>query len=234
MEKITKTDEKVAFITEMNLTLANAVRRSVNEIPILAIEEVDMYKNDSALYDEVLAHRIGLVPLKNQKLKEGDSVEFKLSAKANEKSNNVLSGEMGDGVVIDNIPLTILEKDQELEFVARAKQGKGIEHAKYSPGLVYYRILNNVEVGKEAEKQSELAEIFPNVFAFDGKLKVKNAAAFDLEVEDLAEFEGIKVTPTDKIVFSIESWGQIEAGEIFTDAIKILSKNLDEVAKELK
>lgn len=234
MEKITKTDEKVAFITEMDLTLANAVRRSVNEIPILAIDEVDLYKNDSALYDEVLAHRIGLVPLKNQKLKEGDSVEFKLSAKANEKSNMVLSGEMGEGVVIDNIPLTILEKDQELEFVARAKQGKGIEHAKYSPGLVYYRILNKVEVGKEAEKQSELAEIFPNAFTFDGKLKVKNEWAFDLEVEDLAEFDGIKVTPTDKIVFSIESWGQIEAGEIFTDAIKILSKNLDEVAKVLK
>jgi DNA-directed RNA polymerase subunit D len=234
MEKITKTDEKVAFISNMNLTLANAIRRSANEIPILAIDEVDIYKNDSALYDEVLAHRIGLVPLKNQKLKEGDSVDFKLVAKANDKMNEVLSGEMGDGIVIDSIPLTILEKDQELEFVARAKQGKGIEHAKYSPGLVYYRILNKVEIGKDGEKRSELAEIFPQAFTFDGKLKVKNEWAFDLDIEDLAEFDGIKITPTDKIVFSIESWGQIDAGEIFMDAVKVLNKNLDEVAKELK
>ena len=61
---ISKDKEKLAFKTDMNETLANAIRRSVFEIPMLSIEEVEFMKNDSALYDEVIAHRLGLLPLK--------------------------------------------------------------------------------------------------------------------------------------------------------------------------
>lgn len=235
MDKITKTNEKIAFASDMSLSLANAIRRSVNEIPILAIDEVDIYKNDSALYDEVLAHRMGLVPLKNQKVKDGDHIELKLSVKANNKKIDVLSGDFGEMSVISDLPLVILEKDQEVEVVAKARQGKAVEHLKFSPGLVYYRILNKIEIGKEAEKRQELASLYPEVFSVEaGKLKVKNSWAFDLDVEDLQEFEGIKVTPTEDLVFFIESWGQILAAEIFEDAVKALNKNLDEVAKALK
>jgi DNA-directed RNA polymerase subunit D len=234
MDKIIKTENKVVFTSDMDLTLANAIRRSANEIPILAVEEVDIYKNDSALYDEVLAHRIGLVPLKNQKVKDGDFVEMKLKVKANGQRTDVLSGGFGEMSVYDAIPLTILEKNQEVEVVAKAKQGRGVEHSKFSPGLLFYRNLNKVVIGKEAEKKKELAEIYPNLFQFDGKLKVKNEWAIDSEVEDLSDFEGIEVTPTDGIVYTIESWGQMSASEIFLDAIKALDKNLDEVAKKLK
>jgi DNA-directed RNA polymerase subunit D len=235
MKKITKTDEKVAFTTDMNLTLANAIRRSAGEIPILAIDEVDIYKNDSALYDEVLAHRMALIPLKNQKTKEGEFVEMKLNVQAKGQQISVLSGEFGNDVVYAEIPLVILDKDQEVEVVARARQGKAIEHSKFSPGAVYYRILNKIDITKDGEKRQELAELYPSAFSFEGgKLKVENEWAFDLEVEDLKEFAGIKVTPTEEIVFSIESWGQIPAEEIFEGAVKALNKNLDEVTKALK
>lgn len=235
MKKIIKTDEKIVFTTDMSMTLANAIRRSVNEIPVLAIDEIDIYKNDSALYDEVLAHRMALVPLKNQKVKEGDHVELKLSVKANNKKIDVLSGDFGELSVYEGLPLTILEKDQEVEVVAKARQGKGVEHSKFSPGFVYYRILNKIDIGKDAEKRQELASLYPEVFSVDaGKLKVKNEWAFDLEVGDLKEFEGIKVTPTDEIVFFIESWKQIDADEMFDSAVKALNKNLDEVTKALK
>ncbi len=235
MKKIIKTDEKIVFTTDMSLTLANAIRRSVNEVPILAIEEIDIYKNDSALYDEVLAHRMALVPLKNQKVKEGDFVELKLSVKANNKKIDVLSGDFGEMSVYEGLPLTILEKDQEVEVVAKAKQGRGVEHSKFSPGFIYYRILNEIKIEKEAEKKQELASLYPEAFTVEaGKLKVKNDWAFDLEVEDLKEFDGIKVTPTNEIVFFVESWKQIDADELFDSAVKALNKNLDEVAKTLK
>jgi len=235
MKKIIKNDEKAVFTTDMNLTLANAIRRSAGEIPILAIDEVDIYKNDSALYDETLAHRMAFVPLKNQKTKEGDFVEMKLNVQAKGQQIPVLSGSFGDNVVYDEIPLVILEKDQEVEVVARAKQGKAVEHSKFAAGLVYYRILNKIEINKEGEKRQELAELYPNAFSFEGgKLKVVNDWAFDLEVEDLKEFSGIKTIPTDEIVFYIESWGQIPAEDIFEGAIKALNKNLDEVTKALK
>ena len=59
-----KSDDKISFTTDINISLVNAIRRSVNEIPILAIDELEITKNDSALYDELIAHRAGLIPLK--------------------------------------------------------------------------------------------------------------------------------------------------------------------------
>jgi len=235
IKKIIKTDEKVVFLSDMNVTLANALRRSANEIPILAIDEVDIYKNDSALYDEVLAHRMALIPLKNRKVKDGEFVEMKLSVKANGKQMEVLSGEFGDDSVIADLPLTIIDKNQEVTVVAKAKQGKGVEHSKYSPGLVFYKLLSKIDISKEAEKRQELAAIYPEVFSFEaGKLTVKNDWKFDLDVSDLKEFEGIKVTPTEDIVYTIESYGQIPSEDIFEGAIKALGKNLEEVSKALK
>lgn len=235
MEKIYEKNNKIVFKTDMNVTLANALRRSANEIPILAVDEVDIYKNDSALYDEIIAHRIGLIPLKNQKLKEDEAIEMKLSVKADGQLKEVLSKDLGKEVAYENIPIVILDKQQEIEIVAKARQGKGTQHAKFSPGLLSYRNYNKVEVGKEAEKSEELAEMYPEVFSFEGgKLKVKNEAALDIDPENLEEFKGIKVTPTEDLVYSIESWGQIDAEEIFKDAVKALNKNLDELSKELK
>ena len=60
MEIIQKTAEKLILRMPANESLANAIRRSVSEVPTLAIEEVEIFKNDSALYDEMLAHRLGL------------------------------------------------------------------------------------------------------------------------------------------------------------------------------
>ena len=81
MEKIIKTPEELSVITNMNVSLANAIRRSVGEIPILAIVEADIYQNDSALYDEIIAHRLGLIPIKNQKMGKDQFVEMKLKGK---------------------------------------------------------------------------------------------------------------------------------------------------------
>ncbi|KAK8740116.1 hypothetical protein OTU49_003047 [Cherax quadricarinatus] len=48
-----------------NISLVNAYRRIIlAEVPTMAIEKVYMYNNTSIVQDEVLAHRLGLVPLK--------------------------------------------------------------------------------------------------------------------------------------------------------------------------
>src|ERR1041385_4398946 len=42
----------------------NALRRVLlSEVPKLAIDKVTFYDNTSALFDEILAHRIGLIPI---------------------------------------------------------------------------------------------------------------------------------------------------------------------------
>jgi len=44
--------------------IANALRRILlSDIPSMAIEKVYMYQNTSIMQDEVLAHRLGLLPL---------------------------------------------------------------------------------------------------------------------------------------------------------------------------
>jgi DNA-directed RNA polymerase I and III subunit RPAC1 len=49
----------------IDTSVANAFRRILlAEIPTLAIEDVFIYQNTSVIQDEVLAHRLGLIPLK--------------------------------------------------------------------------------------------------------------------------------------------------------------------------
>ena len=67
MKILEKTDEKIVFIEEIDESLANAIRRSALEIPILSIDEIEFRKNDSVLYDEVMGLRLGLIPLENPK-----------------------------------------------------------------------------------------------------------------------------------------------------------------------
>lgn len=235
MEKIEKTPEKITFVSDMNVSLANAIRRSVDEIPILAIDEADIYKNDSVLYDEIIAHRLGLVPLKNQKLKADQNVEMKLSVKGTEEGKEIFAGELGDLVVHPEMPLVLVGTNQEVELVARAKVGKGINHAKFSPGIIFYKHLAKIKIVGEGEKQSELAEIYPEVFEMFGeKLKVKDASACDLDQEDMESYPGVTIGFDDNIVFTIESWGQLDAKDMFTDACKALKGNLSEVSKVIK
>ena len=57
---------KISFLVKgISPYFANTIRRAiVEEVPTLAIENVEFRKNSSILYDEMVAHRLGLVPLK--------------------------------------------------------------------------------------------------------------------------------------------------------------------------
>ena len=235
METITKTAEEISFITDINVTLANAIRRSVGEIPILAIDECDIYKNDSVLYDEVISHRLGLLSLKNQKMKSDQTVEMKLKVKGKGEGGEVLASELAGDIIYPETPIVLLAEGQQLELVARARAGKGVDHAKFMPGLAYYKHLPKIKISGEGERQSELAELYPEAFEMFGeKVRVKSAAACDLDEDDVKEYPGVEISFDDKLVFTIESWGQIEAEEIFTEACKALKGNLSEVVKAIK
>lgn len=52
-------------LTHIDTSIANAFRRiMISEVPSVAAEAIYMFMNTSVIQDEVLAHRIGLIPLK--------------------------------------------------------------------------------------------------------------------------------------------------------------------------
>ena len=66
IELLNQNKEKLSLlIKEVNPTLINTFRRLIiDEVPVMAIREVEFVNNSSALYDEMLSHRLGLIPLK--------------------------------------------------------------------------------------------------------------------------------------------------------------------------
>jgi DNA-directed RNA polymerase I and III subunit RPAC1 len=60
-----KTDDKLVFdMIGVDAPVANAFRRvMISEVPTVAIEWISVVKNTSIIQDEVLAHRVGLIPI---------------------------------------------------------------------------------------------------------------------------------------------------------------------------
>ena len=58
-------DETVEFdLSGVDVSFANALRRiMLAEVPTMAIETVYVEQNEGVVQDEVLAHRLGLVPI---------------------------------------------------------------------------------------------------------------------------------------------------------------------------
>ena len=217
---------------DANESLANALRRTVVEVPVLAIDEVEIYKNDSALYDEVLAHRLGLIPLKTESnMTEKTSVEFKLTKKG---PCTVYSGDLnGSGeVVFDKIPLTILGDDGKLELVATAKLGKGLDHAKYIPGLCYYRHILEIT---SSPKIDSIIKASKGLIKAEKKGSKWVCDLLEGEIEDVIIAAGKEaISNSSEILFVIESFGNMPAKDILAKTIKALSANLAEFEKEIK
>jgi DNA-directed RNA polymerase subunit D len=242
-----KKNNKLRIVLDVNESLANAIRRCVNKIPILAIEDVEIHKNDSALYDEILAHRLGLIPIKsNRKLEEikdgeKDSVKNQIQIVLKKTGPcTVYSDDLkGDiEIIYEQMPLTLLDKNQEIEIIAFAKLGVGEKHAKYSPGLAYYRNITEIKI-KNLEKFEKNLEKFEKKLLNEKSNLKKGDVLLCTEDEDYIESifdkEDVEITfPENKLVLFIESWGQISPQEIFNESVKKLNSEIKSVVKKIK
>ena len=133
---------------------ANALRRfAISEVPCMPIYEIVIHENASVLYDEILAHRLGLIPLTTDlegyilpqdcdcKTSLGYTkcrVLLVLDAVATDEVKTIYSGDLvsEDTRVkpyVDNIPIIKLAPSQKIKLEAYAKLGKGRHHAKWQP-----------------------------------------------------------------------------------------------------
>lgn len=135
-------------------TIANAIRRIlISDVPTMAIEKVYMYQNTSIMQDEVLAHRLGLIPLRadprlfNWKDKdapdegtEHDTLEFSLSVRCR---RNPIASEPGELPYKDHHVYT-----KHIQWIPKGTQ----EDRLVSPGPVEDDILiNKMRPGHEMD-----------------------------------------------------------------------------------
>ena len=67
----TRIGEEFIFSLKAPISFSNAIRRiMISEVPTFAIEDVYIYENSSSMDDEILAHRLGLIPIKGKPLLE--------------------------------------------------------------------------------------------------------------------------------------------------------------------
>jgi len=131
-------------LSEASIAFANAIRRiAMSQLQVMGIDTVTFYENDSALFDEYIANRIGLVPLESPDgYTEKDVVLFSLdkSGPGIVYSKSLKSSDAKVKVANKNIPLMSLSDGQSLRLEAKARLGTGKEHAKYQAGMVTYDI----------------------------------------------------------------------------------------------
>lgn len=124
-------------IAGVDLDIVNSLRRvMISEVPTLAIEEVLVKHNTTILPDEMIAHRLGLIPLTDTDLKEATFILN--SREQSDKVKTVYSDDlivMTDNVapVYEKIPILKLCKGQYVELKAVARRGIGYDHSKWSP-----------------------------------------------------------------------------------------------------
>ncbi len=150
-----KTKEgKMGLSVEMkgaSLSFANAMRRiMMSEIPTDAIEEVEIKENNSALQDEILAHRLGLIPLKGI-----GKLTLKAEGPTTVKSSDLIAD---SGVKITNkgLPIVELLANQKINLSTKTKTGTGKEHIKWKGAIVSYDYKNEDKINLEIESCSGL------------------------------------------------------------------------------
>ncbi len=255
-----KGNDLVLLLEGITFSQANTLRRlMMNEVPVMAIEDVEFKKNNGILYDEMLALRLGLIPLTT------DLDSYTLPAECTCKGAGCAKCQVqltlvakGPCVVYakdfkskdpkvkpvhPDMPITKLLEGQEIELVATAQLGLGKEHAKWSPGLVYYRqkptLTFTKQIDAEAVGEALKETALDAVTEKGGKLVVDekklllapSADAYTDVSKDIAV-----AYSDDEFVFVVESWGQLAPSDIIDAGLsrmQVYLKELEKLAKAL-
>ncbi len=202
-----KTDITMRFVVKgVDVPFANALRRTMlAEVPSMAIDEVVIIQNSSVLNDEILAHRLGLIPLRTDldsynlpdectcKSEFGCNlcrVSLALEAEATEKTITIYSGNLvseNPNIIpaSNRVPIVKLAPGQKLRLEAYARLGKGEKHAKWQP---------------------------VSVSTYEYQPQTKNG----------------------EFVFNIESTGALPVERVLIEAINILDKKFEDFQKQMR
>lgn len=245
---------RVSFLVkDTTPAFVNAIRRTILEsVPVMAIEDIEFKQNSSVMYDEMIALRIGLIPLKTD-LKsyilpsectcKGEtcakcSTTFTLSAKGpcTVYASDLKSKDPAIVPVYPEMPIVKLLKGQELELDAKAVLGLGRVHSKWVPAFAYYTYEPIIKINNSSSKLAECKDKFPPQI-FEGN-KISEKKIIELNLVDACEGvcdDVVKIDHNDKnFIFTVESFGQLQVKDILKRATEFLGNQAEDFIKSLE
>ncbi|MCP1715559.1 DNA-directed RNA polymerase subunit D [Methanocalculus alkaliphilus] len=260
-------DESVAQFTlsSTSVAFANSLRRSMmGEVPTLAIEDIRIYDNTSVLFDEMLAHRIGMIPLKtdlSRFVRKEDctcegvgcphcQVTFTITV---EGPKTVMSGDMISddpmtGPVEANVPIVKLWGDQKLVLEAVAVLNIGTEHAKWQPTIACgYKEYPVIDVTDRCDGCGMCVDECPRnvlevkgqtVRVVDGKLEACSLCRLCEKAcigTGIGEESAIIIdTDETKFLFVVEGDGSLSARQIVEEGLRYIRTRSDSLVEALQ
>jgi len=247
-----KKGDVLTFILEDSTpAFANALRRiMISEVPTLAIEWVDFHDNSSVMFDEIIAHRLGMIPLKFDPSKFNAPDECKCGGKgcplcqvvfALQKTGPgiALSGDMksSNKTVKPTDPrfqVVQLLKGHNVRLEAIARLGTGDKHAKWQAANASYQYFPKLTGGDCKNASKVVAECPKGAL----KLKYKKVDFGDPILCDLCRkceevcTGDLQVAGDPKtFIFRVESISGLEPSYIVEKAAEILQKKGEEFKK---
>jgi DNA-directed RNA polymerase subunit D len=253
-----KPKKAVLKIEDTKPYFVNSLRRvMLSELPKLAVEDVVIYDNTTALFDEIIAHRLGMIPIptdlsllsfRNECVCKGKgcpncTIRYTLSKEGEGVvySGDLQPAEKSWAITEDKIPIVNLYGDQRLILEVEAVLGRGRDHAKWQAVQApKYRMETTIEFDKKnVNEVKEFVNKLPkNLVEIKGnKLEIKDDKKLYL-LESLIEKENVDfihlTRDPDKVIFSFETDGSFSAKDAILESSKILEKKYVELGKLLK
>jgi len=236
----------------------NSLRRiMISELPKLAVDNVVIYDNTSALFDEIIAHRLSLIPIptdlsllifRDECTCKGKgcpncTVRYTLSkeGKGIVYSGDLQPEEKSWAIKEDKIPIVELFNDQRLILEVEAVLGYGRDHAKWQPVQAPgYKFVPTIEIDKKRINEvKEFINHLPEGIAElkKDKLEIKDETKMPL-FESYLEKEKVDFIKikrdSNKLIFSFETDGSFTAKDALMESSKILAEKYAEFGKLFK
>lgn len=256
IEFLSESENKITFkLTDASYALANSIRRAMKSlVPVLAVDYVDFYVNSSNFYDEMIAHRLALLPIKTDlrrfNMRESCTCEgvgcpncqisFRLNVEGPKVvyAKDFISDDPSIHFAYDEIPVLELFKGQQLMIEAVARLGTGKEHSKFQPvSACFYKIIPEIEINEKCDLCKNCISACPRNILEDkeGKIIAKDLekCSFCRECEKVCEAKAIRVLETNNFFFVVEGTGALPVKEVLSRALMILKEKADAFNRHL-
>ncbi len=162
-QRIKIIDQTSFILSESSFQEANNLRKFyLEKMETIAFDTIIIHKNTSSMNDDLLASRIGLIPLIIDACVCVDNEVCDVCCKTIRfwsKTNRVLSQEISElckpGIIVCN-----LERDQEIDVTVITRKGTAQDHAKWSLfDAMYYEPQSKTSFKFLIEMNSEIIPI---------------------------------------------------------------------------